>query len=145
MNFEEEVVVLSEPKRKTIKWDDEQLLTLLEQVYALKPYPSAKKSTAYDSVAYVLSKSCTFKGYALSGQNPCTCNEYSRRIYYSIEFTSPQVPIARQRPIKPSKLSLDSMSTRRRILPALQVMKTTKLITQRSCSRPRISTWIFHL
>ena len=123
---------LSEPKRKTIKWDDEQLLTLLEQVYATKPYASAKKSTAYEDVAYILSKSCTFKGYALSGENQSTYNEYSRRMYVSIEFTSPQVPIARRRPIRPSKPTLDNMSTRRRTPPASQVMRTTKRTTQRS-------------
>ena len=55
MNSEEQDVVLSEPKRKTIRWDDKLLLTFLEQVYAIKPYTATvKKASAYEDVAYIL-------------------------------------------------------------------------------------------
>jgi hypothetical protein len=81
MNTEEEVVVLSEPKRKTIKWDEEQLLSLVQQVYASKPYAVAvKKASAYEDVAYILMRTDAFKGYALSGYKPSTFVQNHRRI-----------------------------------------------------------------
>ena len=45
-NTDQDVLVLFEPKRKTIKWDDEQMQTLLEQTYASKPYALAGKKAS---------------------------------------------------------------------------------------------------
>ena len=73
MNTDQDVLVLSEPKRKLIKWDDNQVETLLDQMYLSKPYAApTKEASAYEDVAYILMKTNAFKGNALSGQKPFT-------------------------------------------------------------------------
>ena len=67
VNTDQDVLVLSEPKRKTIKWDDDQVDTLLQQMYVSKPYAFVgKKAAAYEDVAFLLMKTVAFKWQALS-------------------------------------------------------------------------------